>query len=280
MDIVTRFAPSPTGYLHKGHALSALLSFEHAQKAGGRFLLRIEDIDITRTRPAFIEAIKDDLTWLGLTWELPVRNQSDHFGDYQTALQHLIDRDLAYPCFCTRKDIASEIKAAGGAPHGPDGHIYPGTCKTISVTDRHKQMTQTPYAWRLDMGKALSQIKRPLTWKDERFGEITAKPERFGDIVLARKDIPTSYHMAVVYDDALQGITHITRGQDLFDHTDIHVLLQALFDYPTPRYHHHPLLYGPDGKRLAKRNKAATLASLRAEGVTANDIRRELLPCP
>lgn len=273
MSVVTRFAPSPTGGLHLGHAYSALDAFDEARTAGGRFLLRIEDIDQGRCRPEFEQGIYDDLMWLGLSWETPVRRQSDHFDDYKGALDRLSEMHLIYPCFCTRKDIAAEIEAAGGAPQGPDGPVYPGTCRHLSETERYERIDAgESYALRLNMTEAAAHTGQ-LTWRDLNEGEITARPERFGDVVLARKDTPTSYHLAVTFDDDLQGVTLVTRGVDLFDATDVHRLLQALLGLDTPDYRHHKLLTGTDGKRLAKRDKAATLADLRASGKTPDDVR-------
>jgi glutamyl-Q tRNA(Asp) synthetase len=273
MSVVTRFAPSPTGGLHLGHAYSALDAFDAARTAGGRFLLRIEDIDQGRCRPEFEQGIYDDLMWLGLSWETPVRRQSDHFDDYKGALDRLSEMHLIYPCFCTRKDIAAEIEAAGGAPQGPDGPVYPGTCRHLSETERYERIDAgESYALRLNMTEAAAHTGQ-LTWRDLNEGEITARPERFGDVVLARKDTPTSYHLAVTFDDDLQGVTLVTRGVDLFDATDVHRLLQALLGLDTPDYRHHKLLTGTDGKRLAKRDKAATLADLRASGKTPDDVR-------
>jgi len=273
--MITRFAPSPTGRLHKGHAFSALLAFNRAQAAGGRFLLRIEDIDTTRCRPEFTHGIFEDLAWLGLSWAEPVRIQSQHFGDYQAALDRLKQMGLAYPCFCTRKDIQREIAAADSAPHGPDGPIYPGICR--GRQDAADLIAKgIPHAWRLDLGAALDHIGQPLIWHDEGRGDITATPEELGDIVLARKDTPTSYHLSVVVDDALQGITHIIRGEDLWHATHIHVVLQRLLGLPTPVYHHHGLLLDADGQRFAKRNKSATLESLRVSGMNSVDLAIEL----
>ena len=273
MSVVTRFVPSPTGGLHLGHAYSALDAFDAARTAGGRFLLRIEDIDQGRCRPEFEQGIYDDLMWLGLSWETPVRRQSDHFDDYKNALGRLSEMHLIYPCFCTRKDIAAEIEAAGGAPQGPDGPVYPGTCRHLSETERYERIEAgESYALRLDMTEAAARTGN-LIWRDLNEGEITARPERFGDVVLARKDTPTSYHLAVTYDDDLQGVTLVTRGVDLFDATDVHRLLQALLGLDTPDYRHHKLLTGTDGKRLAKRDKAATLADMRASGKTPDDVR-------
>jgi len=268
--IVTRFAPSPTGGLHLGHAHAALTAWTAARSAAGRFLLRIEDIDRTRCRPAFTGQILADLAWLGLEWELPVRIQSEHFDEYQAALDLLAARDLLYPCFCTRKDIAAAVTA----PHGPDGALYPGTCRALSAAARAGRIAAgQPYALRLDVAAAC-RLAGPLVWRDRRAGRVEAHPERFGDVVLARKDCPASYHLAVTLDDARQGVTLVTRGEDLFAATDLHRLLQALFDLPVPDYAHHPLLLGPDGRRLAKRDQAQTLRSLREAGVSPDQVRR------
>lgn len=276
---VTRFAPSPTGRLHKGHAYSALLAYERARAAGGRFILRIEDIDTTRCRDEFVDGILEDLTWLGLEWEEPVRRQSEHFADYQAALETLKAMGVAYPCFCTRKDIEAEIAGAGAAPHGPDGPIYPGICRHLSANEREAKIAEgIPHAWRLDLAAALKLVAGPLEWQDELKGTIIAMPEELGDVVLARKDTPTSYHLSVVVDDGLQGITHIIRGEDLFHATHIHVLLQRLLGLATPVYHHHGLLLDEHGQRFAKRNRSVTLESLRETGVDIAELRANLLP--
>ncbi|WNK01700.1 tRNA glutamyl-Q(34) synthetase GluQRS [Thalassospiraceae bacterium LMO-JJ14] len=273
MSVITRFAPSPTGYLHLGHAYAALFAEKAARDAAGKFLLRIEDIDMGRCRPEFEQAIYDDLAWLGLEWEQPVRRQSEQFSTYTQALAGLGDAGLTYPCFCTRKDIEAEITAAGGAPHGPDGPVYPGICRHM---DKHERLDRLaagePHAVRLDMHAALARTGR-LSWTDIAAGTIQAAPERFGDVVLARKDTPTSYHLSVTLDDHLQGVTLVTRGTDLFEATDVHRVLQALMDLDVPAYHHHPLLRGEDGKRFAKRDKSLTLAALRSTGATPQDIR-------
>lgn len=272
-DIVTRCAPSPTGYLHLGHAYAAGIAFLRARQAGGRFLLRIEDIDTTRCRPEFTQAIFDDLHWLGLSWEEPVRHQSEHFAEYAIALDSLRQRGLLYPCFCTRKQIQSEIAAAGHAPHGFEGAVYPGTCRHLSAGERERRIAAgEAYALRLDIAAACRHVGHwPLHWNDEEAGEQAVTPallvEGFGDVVLARKEIPASYHLCVTHDDALQGITVVTRGRDLFAATHLHRLLQALFDWPVPPYAHHPLLLDETGERLAKRKNAPALRDLRAAGV-------------
>lgn len=274
--IVTRFAPSPTGRLHLGHAYSALLAHRFARERGGRFLLRIEDIDPGRCREEYVEGIFEDLTWLGIDWDGPVRRQSAHLADYAAALDRLKELGLAYPCFCTRRAIADEIAASGNAPHGPDGPVYPGTCRHLPDAERRTRMASEAHAWRLDIAAAMA-CAGPLRWHDERAGDVTAAPELFGDVVLARKDAPTSYHLAVTHDDALQGVTDIVRGEDLFAATHVHRLIQALLDYPTPIYHHHGLVRDASGRRLAKRDRAATLAELRASGADPSSVARDLL---
>jgi glutamyl-Q tRNA(Asp) synthetase len=269
----TRFAPSPTGHLHLGHAYSALFAFAAARHAGGRFLLRIEDIDTARCRPEFIATLEEDLAWLGLTWETPVRRQSEHFADYHAALARLEALGVLYPCFCTRAEIAREIERAGSAPHGPDGPLYPGTCRALPAEDSlRRRAAGHPFALRLDMDKARA-LAGPLLWRDRDAGLVTAQPELFGDVVLARKDVPASYHLAVTVDDAGQGVTLVTRGADLFPATHVHRLLQALLGLPTPDYHHHRLLTDASGRRLAKRDRAATLRSLREAGYVAAEVR-------
>jgi glutamyl-Q tRNA(Asp) synthetase len=270
---VTRFAPSPTGLLHLGHAYAALFAAQAAAK--GRFLLRIEDIDRGRCRPAFEAAIGEDLAWLGLSWETPVRRQSEHFAEYAEALARLRHDDLLYPCFCTRADIQREIAGAASAPHpqdGPDGPLYPGICRTLSHAEQQARIDAgTPYALRLRMNDALA-LAGPLTWTDDTHGEMRAVPEIFGDVVLARKDTPASYHLACTWDDAVQGITLVTRGEDLLPATHVHRLLQALFKLPTPRYRHHPLITGPDGRKFSKRDNAPTIRALRESGKTPADV--------
>jgi glutamyl-Q tRNA(Asp) synthetase len=268
--IVTRFAPSPTGFLHLGHAASALRAHDFAVARGGRFILRIEDIDQGRCRPDYVDAIYDDLAWLGLTWEKPVRIQSQSMDDYAAALERLRTQDLLYPCFCTRADIL----AATTAPHGTDGTLYPGTCKSLRG-DAARIAAGETHSWRLHVDRALA-LTGPLVWQDARAGQVMAAPADLGDVVLARKDIATSYHLAVTVDDALQGVTHIVRGEDLFHATHIQRLLQALLSLPTPSYDHHALLLGADGKRLAKRDASQTLQALRASGATPADIRAQI----
>jgi glutamyl-Q tRNA(Asp) synthetase len=259
--IVTRFAPSPTGRLHLGHAYSAMLAHDLARAGNGRFLLRIEDIDPGRTRESFVAGIEEDLRWLGLRWDEPPLRQSARLAFYAVALDRLRAAGLAYPCFCTRAEIA----ASASAPHGTDGPIYPGTCRTLPDHVRKIRMTAETHCWRLDMAEAIAHAGR-LDWHDALAGTVPATPEIHGDIVLARKDAPTSYHLAVTVDDAVQGVTDIVRGTDLFAATHVHRLLQALLGLPVPRYHHHPLLTAPDGSRLAKRAGSPGIADYRAVG--------------
>jgi len=277
--IVTRFAPSPTGLLHLGHAHSALFAASLAAEAnlaaagGGRFLLRIEDIDSGRCRAEFTQAIFEDLAWLGLDWPAPVRRQSEHFADYRAALDRLAERDLLYPCFCTRRDIAAEIVGAGHAPHGPEGALYSGLCRALPTAERVRRLANgEPHALRLDIAKA-SAMAGPLTWHDRGRGTVTADPAQFGDVVLARKDVPTSYHLAVTVDDAMQEVNLVSRGEDLFAATHVHRLLQALLGLPVPDYAHHRLLTDGEGRRYAKRDRALTLRALRQTGRSAAEVR-------
>jgi glutamyl-Q tRNA(Asp) synthetase len=268
---VTRFAPSPTGRLHIGHAMSALFAARAA--AGGRFLLRIEDIDAGRCRPEFEAAIYKDLAWLGLEWEVPARRQSDHFDDYRAALRKLDGDGLIYPCFCTRKDIQREVDRAGRAPHGPDGALYPGTCRALSPVERAARTAAgQPHALRLDMARAVARTG-PLTFLDRGRGRIEVDGPGCGDVVLARKDTPTSYHLAVTVDDAIQGVTLVTRGEDLLHTSHIHRVLQALLGLPEPEYRHHGLLTGEDGKRFAKRDESLTIEALRDAGHNPAEVR-------
>ncbi|MBI3444767.1 MAG: tRNA glutamyl-Q(34) synthetase GluQRS [Magnetospirillum sp.] len=271
--IITRFAPSPTGELHLGHAHSALFARAAAAQGHGRFLLRIEDIDPTRCRAEFTQAILADLAWLGLEWERPVRVQSEHFDDYRAALDRLDEMGLLYPCFCTRKDIADEVAAAGNAPHGPDGPLYPGHCRRLSMSEREERKAAgQAFALRLDSAKAMERVG-PLSWRDRDRGEQKALADLFGDVVLARKDTPASYHLAVTVDDAIQGISLVTRGEDLFAATHVHRLLQAVLDLPVPAYAHHRLLTDAQGRRYAKRDRSLTLRSLREAGKTPEEVR-------
>lgn len=285
---VFRFAPSPNGYLHLGHAYSAILNYQMAKAAGGRFLLRIEDIDQTRCRPEFEQAIYEDLAWLGLTWEEPVRRQSEHFQDYAAAIERLAARNLLYSCFCTRGDIQ---KAAGGKadwPRDPDGSLlYPGTCKPLSPAERRERLadSQRP-AQRIDMDQAIRAAAKPLSWREhpiagngaiEGNGELVpAQPELWGDAVLSRKDIPASYHIAVVVDDALAGISDVVRGKDLFMATGLHRMLQELLLLPEPDYHHHDLVLDSGGQKLSKSRDAKSLRAMRQEGLSPAAIHEQL----
>jgi glutamyl-Q tRNA(Asp) synthetase len=276
---VTRFAPSPTGCLHRGHAFSALTAHAQARAAGGRFLLRIEDIDATRCRPEFEAAILRDLEWLGLDWETPVRRQSDHLADYAGALRELGERDLLYRCFRTRREIAEEI---GRAPHGAL-EAFRGA--PLGPEEEARRLAAgEPFAWRLSLAAAEAALGgfAALGFREEGEGPggerglVPARPDVGGDVVLARKDVGVAYHLAVTFDDALQGVTHVIRGQDLFEATHVQRLIQALMGWPAPVYQHHRLLTGPDGRRYAKRDRAETLAELRARGVTPEALRKEL----
>jgi len=280
--IVTRFAPSPTGFLHLGHAFAALT----AARAGTRFLLRIEDIDRTRGRPEFEDAIYKDLAWLGLDWEKPVLRQSDRFDAYRAALNRLEDEGLLYPCFCTRAEIAAEVARAVEAPHnmslGPEGPIYPGICRHLSEAQRRERIDSgAPYALRLDAQKAADRIGA-LSFTENgagprgEHGDIAVDPLLFGDVVLARKETPASYHLSVVVDDAFQGVTLVTRGNDLFAAAHIQRVLQALLGLPAPEYAHHKLILDANGKKFSKRDSTITLHSLRADGLTPYHIRLRL----
>lgn len=281
LHLVTRFAPSPTGRLHLGHGWSALAAYDLARSAGGQFRLRIEDIDGARSRPEHVAGILEDLGWLGLDWDGPVIFQSQRLPSYSSALERLKAAGLVYPCFCTRAEIAAEIAASLSAPHGPDGPHYPGTCRRLGETERTERLARDPHGWRLDMGKAVAAAG-PLDWKDMGAGAVRADPLSAGDVILARKDAPTSYHLAATVDDADMGVTHVVRGRDLFAATHVHRLLQALLGLPTPLYRHHGLLMGPDGRRIAKRNGGQTLFDLRTAGADparlAADLRRGVFP--
>jgi glutamyl-Q tRNA(Asp) synthetase len=275
---VFRFAPSPNGYLHLGHALSALLNAELARAAGGRLLLRIEDIDPTRCRPEFEQAIYEDLAWLGVAWEMPVRRQSEHLDDYRAVLARLDAQGLIYPDFASRAEIARRVGAhAGEWPCDPDGApLYPGSAD--DPAERARRMAAgEPHALRLDMARAIT-CAGELHW-DERGDDgardaVLAQPQAWGDVVLARKETPTSYHLSVVVDDARQGVTDVVRGRDLFPSTSVHRLLQALLGLPAPAYRHHRLILGDDGRKLSKSTRATALRELRVEGATPSDIRR------
>lgn len=274
MDIVTRFAPSPTGELHLGHAHSALVAWRRAREAkgagGGRFLLRIEDIDIRRCKREFEAAILVDLAWLGLDWDGDVRRQSEHFADYGRVLDGLAQRGLVYPCFCTRSDIA----ASAGAPQGPDGPLYPGTCRGRNASERRALIESgREFCLRLDCARAAKEAGS-YSFTDETQGRVEGQPLLFGDVVIARKDTPTSYHLSVTVDDHLQGVTLVTRGVDLLPSTHVHVLLQRLLGYDTPLYAHHRLLTDETGRRYAKRDRALTLRALRQSGVSPEEVIR------
>jgi glutamyl-Q tRNA(Asp) synthetase len=275
-SIVTRFAPSPTGYLHLGHAFSALIAWRRTREAGGRFLLRLEDIDPARCRPEFAAAILEDLAWLGLDWDGEVRVQSHHLPEYRAVLDDLAARSLVYPCFCTRADIQREVAQSAAAPHTPDGApLYPSTCRALSADERAARVAAGErHALRLDMGRALASVPvHSPTFEEAGEGAIPCRPEQFGDVVLARKDAPASYHLCVTHDDALQGVTLVTRGEDLKPATHLHRLLQALMGWPTPTYAHHPLLTDDAGRRLAKRDRGVTLRDLRSEDRTPAEVR-------
>lgn len=277
LHLVTRFAPSPTGRLHIGHGWSALMAMDMARAAGGAFRLRIEDIDGNRSRPEHVEGIIEDLRWLGIHWDGEILFQSRRLDHYRAALDRLKAMDLVYPCFCTRADIATSATA----PHDSEGPVYPGTCHMLSADDGARRIASEPHAWRINMHNAVA-LAGPLFWQDGDAGALPADPLRAGDVVLARKDAPTSYHLACTLDDAAMGVTHVLRGEDLRGATDIHRLLQALLNLPTPLYHHHPLLVGPDGRRLAKRDGSIALADLRAQGCDpaqlAHDLRAKRFP--
>lgn len=278
----TRFAPSPTGYLHLGHAFAALTAYDAASAPGSAFVARVEDIDRPRCRPEYEAAILEDLAWLGLEWELPVRRQSEHFDDYAAALASLDGLGVLYPCFCTRREIAEEVARAVDAPHGPEGPLYPGTCRGLSPERRAARMKTDRYALRLDIAKAREYLQFPIRF-DERGrgpagerGLCRVEPELLGDVVVARKGLPASYHLAVVVDDALQGIELVTRGEDLFHATHIQRVLQDLLGLTAPVYAHHRLIVDENGNKFSKRNEVVTLRALRAAGVTPAEIRKRL----
>lgn len=285
-DPVYRFAPSPNGELHLGHAYSALVNHRMAREAGGRFHLRYEDIDQARCTPAYVEQIAEDLAFLDIEWDDEPRHQSRHFHDYAGALQVLVDAELVYPAFLSRGEVRAYAEghweAVGKAwPHDPDGApLYPSLDRDLSTEEREAKMRAgEKFAWRLDMAAAIERAG-PLTFDETggsfggETGTLSATPGAWGDVVLARMDVPTSYHLAVVVDDALQGVTNVVRGRDLFASTSVHVLLQALLGLPTPRYHHHDLILGGDGRKLSKSGRDTSLKALRCAGVTGDDIRR------
>lgn len=279
--LTTRFAPSPSGPLHLGHAFAAIFAHDMALRARGRFLVRIEDIDAARCRPEYEAAILEDLAWLGLHWQTPVRRQSEHLQDHASALARLDAIGVLYPCFCTRRDIAEEIARSPAAPHGPEGALYPGICRDLDPATRRARIDAgEPHALRIDVAAAVAMTAGDLTFieqgagPDGERGTVTARPSLLGDVVLARKDLGTSYHLAVTVDDAIEGVTLVTRGRDLFHATHIHRLLQALLDLPVPDYHHHGLIADETGRRLATRDKAHSLKVLREAGATPDDVRR------
>ncbi|MGH6836519.1 MAG: tRNA glutamyl-Q(34) synthetase GluQRS [Methylocella sp.] len=283
---VFRFAPSSNGYLHLGHAYSALLNFDMARAAGGRFLLRIEDIDIERCRFELEQAIYEDLGWLGLAWETPVRRQSEHFSDYASALAKLSAQGLTYPCFCTRGEIMQAVAGRIGWPRDPDGSpLYPGICKQLSRQEQQRRIAAgQPAALRIDMEAAIAKAGRGLAWREMGHAaqtlEVAAEPALWGDTALARKDIPASYHIAAVVDDALQGVTDVVRGEDLFLATSLHRLLQTLLDLPAPAYRHHALLRDASGQKLSKSSRAKSLRALRQDGLSPAALQERLWSDP
>ncbi len=279
--MLTRFAPSPTGELHLGHAYSAVLAHAAARAAGGEFHLRIDDIDGSRSREEHVAAALADLAWLGLEWDGEPVRQTARLGDYAAALEDLRARGFVYPCFCTRADIAASLAAPHGPPNGPGGAVYPGTCRHLCDAERERRRADEPHCWRLAMDRAVALAGDP-GWEEQGQGMRRADSQAHGDVVLARKDAPASYHLASTLDDATMGVTHVIRGADLIASTDVHRLLQALLGLPVPIYRHHALVCGSDGKRLAKRDAAASLASLRQAGADgpalAADLRAGRLP--
>lgn len=282
VPLVTRFAPSPTGLLHLGHALAAITAHDLARRSGGRFLLRIEDIDIGRCRPEFEAAIIEDLSWLGLSWDGPVLRQSEHLARYRARLAELSARSLTYPCFCTRAEIADEVARMPAAPQGPEGPLYPGTCRMLPAAERQARVAAGEvHAIRLDVAACLASLAGRTVSFEERgrgpggeAGCITVDCAAFGDIVLGRKDVGVSYHLAVVLDDHEQGVSLVTRGEDLFAATHVQRLLQELLGLAAPAYHHHRLVRDASGRRLAKRDRDRTLAALRAAGASPAEVRR------
>jgi glutamyl-Q tRNA(Asp) synthetase len=275
---VTRFAPSPTGRLHLGHVFAAKVAHDLARRSGGRFLLRFEDIDHTRVREEFYGGIEDDLHWLGLEWDGPALRQSDRAAAYAAALDQLRAFGSTYPCFCTRREIEDEVARMTGAPHGPEGALYPGTCRTLSPDERQARLASGAQpAWRLDAARAAS-LTGPLEFTDLRHGLHRVDPALLGDVVLARKDIGTSYHLAVVVDDAFQQVTHVTRGEDLLPSTHVHRLLQTLLGLPEPLYLHHEVVTDEKGIRLAKRHDSLSIRALRDSGLEAAAILKQLPP--
>jgi len=277
MALVTRFAPSPTGELHLGSAYSAWTGWHRAREAGGTFLVRVEDIDIRRCRREYETSMLADLKWLGFDWDGPVRRQSEHFADYGQVLDQLDGRGLIYPCFCSRADIEREIAASANAPHGPDGPLYPGTCRHLSPGERRERMAAGhEHCMRLDAGRAAGQAGS-YHFVDETLGRVDGEPVLLGDFVIARKDTPTSYHLSVTVDDHLQGVTLVTRGVDVLPSTHVHGLLQKLLGYETPRYAHHRLLTDASGRRFAKRDRDVTIRSMRESGMAPEEVVEQAL---
>jgi glutamyl-Q tRNA(Asp) synthetase len=279
---VLRFAPSPNGYLHLGHAYSVLFNAQLARELGGRVLLRIEDIDPGRSRKIYEDAILEDLHWLGLDFKGEPRRQSEHLSDYELALERLSALGVLYPCFCSRGEIASAVEGRADWPRDPDGApFYPGTCRHLSDQDKERRVASGRHAaLRLDMAAALSRVEGLLGWEEYFEGDeprtVNAEPSLWGDAVIRRKDVPTSYHLAVVVDDALQGVSDVARGMDLFNATSLHRLLQGLLGLPAPRYRHHKIVEDAEGRKLAKSHAAPALRELRAQGVSARELRRRL----
>ena len=268
----TRFAPSPTGHMHLGHAFSAIFSYELAKKLGGKFILRIEDIDQQRSNQLFEESIYEDLDWLHIKYDRKVRRQSQHMGDYRAAVGELKTLGFIYPCFCSRSDIKAEIMRAGNAPHAGENIFYPGTCRRLSMEERNKKLeNEKNYAWRLNVRAAAKKLGN-LLWKDLRLGNQNVPVGTIGDVILARKDIPTSYHLSVTLDDHLQRIGIVSRGEDLVESTHIHKIIQLLLGLNSPLYLHHPLIMDSNGKRLSKRNRAQTVKSLKSKGYKREDV--------
>ena len=268
----TRFAPSPTGHMHLGHVFSALFSYEAAKKLGGKFILRIEDIDSQRSSKVFEESIYEDLEWLQIKYSTGIRYQADHMDDYKGAIKELQKLDMVYPCFCSRSDIKAEIMRAGNAPHEEETSIYPGTCRRLSKEERIKKIAiGTSFAWRLNIRAAAKKLGN-LVWRDLRLGKHTVPVGTMGDVVLARKDVPTSYHLSATLDDHIQRIGLVTRGEDLVSATHVHKIIQSLLELKSPIYLHHPLILDSKGVRLSKRTRAQTIKSLKTSGLKRNDV--------
>ena len=268
----TRFAPSPTGHMHLGHVFSALFSYEAAKKLGGKFILRIEDIDSQRSSKVFEESIYEDLEWLQIKYSTDIRYQADHMDDYKGAIKELQKLDMVYPCFCSRSDIKAEIMRAGNAPHEEETSIYPGTCRRLSKEERIEKIAiGTSFAWRLNIRAAAKKLGN-LVWRDLRLGKHTVPVGTMGDVVLARKDVPTSYHLSATLDDHIQRIGLVTRGEDLVSATHVHKIIQSLLELKSPIYLHHPLILDSKGVRLSKRTRAQTVKSLKTSGLKRNDV--------